>query len=124
MKAIMVREYGGPEVMKLEEAPGLKPDAGQVKIRVKAVGVNPVEAYMRSGAFKPPLPFTPGTDAAGTVEAVGEGVAGIKAGDRVYTSGTLTGAYAEETLCKESQAHVLPDNVSFAQGACLGVRIG
>ena len=59
MKAIVVREYGDPEVMKLEEMPGLKPEAGQLKVKVKAVGVNPVEAYMRSGAFyKPPLPFT------------------------------------------------------------------
>ncbi len=122
MKAIVVREYGEPEVMKLEDVPGLKPDIGQVKVKIKAVGVNPVEAYMRSGSFyKPPLPFTPGSDAAGVVDSVGEGVTQVKAGDRVYTAGTLTGAYAEEALCKESQVHLLPENVSFAQGACLGV---
>jgi NADPH:quinone reductase len=122
MKAIVVREYGDPEVMKLEDAPDLKPDIGQVKVKIKAVGVNPVEVYMRSGSFyKLPLPFTPGSDAAGVVDSVSEGVTKVKAGDRVYTAGTLTGAYAEEALCKESQVHILPENVSFAQGACLGV---
>jgi len=122
MKAIVVREYGEPEVMKLEDLPDLKPDIGQVRVKVKAVGVNPVEAYMRAGSFyKLPLPFTPGSDAAGVVDAVGDGVTKVKAGDRVYTAGTLTGAYAEVALCMESQVHILPENVSFAQGACLGV---
>ena len=76
MKAIRVHQFGGPEVLKLEEIPTPKPEAGQVLLRVRAVGVNPYDTYMRAGtyAIKPPLPYTPGSDAAGTVEAVGSGV--------------------------------------------------
>src|ERR1700758_4886760 len=85
MKAIQVHEFGGPEVLKLEEIPTPKPAAGQVLVKVHAAGVNPYDTYMRTGtyAMKPPLPYTPGSDAAGVVEAVGEGVKKLKAGDRV-----------------------------------------
>ena len=123
MKAIRVHETGGPEVMKLEEVPDLKPGPGQVVVRVKAAGVNPVDTYIRAGAHavKPPLPYTPGMDAAGDVESVGEGVTRVAIGDRVYTSSTLTGAYAEQVLCDESQVHPLPENVSYAQGAAVNV---
>jgi NADPH:quinone reductase len=123
MKAIRVHEFGLPDVLKLEETRDLKPDATQVLIKVKAIGVNPVEAYVRSGSYarKPNLPYTPGTDAAGVVEDVGSGVTKFKAGDRVYTSGTVTGAYAELALCTESQVHPLPEHASFEQGAALGV---
>ncbi|OFW13628.1 MAG: quinone oxidoreductase [Acidobacteria bacterium RIFCSPLOWO2_12_FULL_67_14] len=124
MKAIVVREFGGPEVMKLEEAPAPSPGAGQVLIRVKAAGVNPVDTYVRAGTYarKPALPFTPGSDVAGVVEAVGPKVTTLKAGDRVYTHDTAgTGAYTEMTICDEAQAHPLPARVSFAQGAAVGV---
>ena len=119
MKAIRVHEFGGPEVLRLEEAPEPKPSAGQVLVRVRAAGVNPVDTYIRSGvhAVKPALPYTPGLDAAGEVEAVGEGVTRFSAGQRVYTAGSLTGTYAELALCEESQCHTLPERVSFAQGA-------
>ena len=119
MKAIRVHEFGGPEVLRLEETPEPKPSAGQVLVRVRAAGVNPVDTYIRSGvhAVKPALPYTPGLDAAGEVEAVGEGVTRLAAGQRVYTAGSLTGAYAELVLCEESQCHPLPERVSFAQGA-------
>jgi NADPH2:quinone reductase len=119
MKAIRVDQFGGPEVLKLEEIPAPKPDAGQVLLRVRAVGVNPYDTYMRAGtyAIKPPLPYTPGSDAAGTIEAVGTGVTKVKPGDRVYTAQTLTGAYAECALALEGQVYRLPDNVSFEQGA-------
>ena len=122
MKAIRVHEFGGPEVLKLEELPDLRPEKGQVVIQVRAVGVNPVEAYMRTGtyAMKPTLPYTPGNDAAGIVKSVGEGVIAVKPGDRVYASGSLTGTYAEQTLCNESQVHPLPSNVTLEQGAALG----
>lgn len=123
MKSIRVHEFGGPEALKLEDVTGLKPGAGQVVVQVKAAGVNPYDTYMRQGtyAIKPPLPYTPGSDAAGIVEAVGEGVAGIAPGDRVYTGGTLTGAYAEQTLAEAWQVHPLPARVSFDQGAGVNV---
>ena len=123
MKAIRVHEFGGPEVMKLEEVPNLTAGPGQVVVSVKAVGVNPVDSYIRSGtyALKPPLPYTPGMDAAGTVEAVGEGVESVEVGERVYVAGTLSGAYAEQALCDASQVHHLPERVSFAQGAGVNV---
>ena len=91
MKAIRVHEFGPPEVMKLEEAADLRPGPGQVLVRIKAAGVNPVDAYVRSGIYarRPALPYTPGADAAGVVEAVGEGVSRVAAGARVFLSGTL-----------------------------------
>jgi NADPH:quinone reductase len=126
MKAIQVHEFGGPEVLKLEEMPTLKPAPGQVLVRVRAAGVNPYDTYMRAGtyAIKPPLPYTPGSDAAGTVEAVGGGVTKVKPGDRVYTATTISGAYAEYALALESQLHPLPEKISFAQGAGLWVPYG
>jgi NADPH2:quinone reductase len=126
MKAIRVHEFGSPEVLKLEEIPTPKPGAGQVLLRVRAIGVNPYDTYMRAGtyAIKPPLPYTPGSDAAGTIEAVGSGVTKVKPGDRVYTAKTVTGAYAEYALALEEQVHSLPDNVSFEQGAGVWVPYG
>jgi len=126
MKAIQAAEFGGPEVLKLKEVPTPKPEAGQVLIKVHAVGVNPYDTYMRSGtyAIKPPLPYTPGSDAAGVVEAVGGAVKNVKPGDRVYTAKTITGAYAEYTLTLEAQAQKLPDNISCEQGAGVWVPYG
>jgi NADPH2:quinone reductase len=123
MKAIRVNDFGGPEVLKLEDVADLQAGAGQAVVRVKAVGVNPYDTYMRQGtyAIKPPLPYTPGSDAAGTVDSVGDGVEGLAPGDRVYVGGTLTGAYAEQTLAEAWQVHPLPPNVSFAQGAGINV---
>ena len=119
MKAIRVHEFGPPEVMKWEEIPDPQPGERQVVVRVGAAGVNPVETYIRSGAYArlPALPFTPGNDGAGTVEAVGEGVEKVKAGERVFLTGTLSGSYAEKALCLETQVHPLPEKISFAQGA-------
>jgi len=126
MKAIQVHEFGGPEVLKLEQIQTPQPAAGQVLVRVHAAGVNPYDTYMRNGtyAIKPPLPHTPGSDAAGTVEAVGSGVAKVKPGDRIYVAKTVTGAYAEYTIALESQVHRLPEKVSFTQGAGVWVPYG
>lgn len=128
MKAIVVREFGPAEVMKLEEVPTPSPGPGQVLVRVHAIGVNPVEVYIRSGAYarKPSLPYTPGTDVAGIVDAVGSDVTGAKKGDRVYTHGAAAGygGYGELTVCDHAQVHPLPDTVSFAQGAAMGVPYG
>jgi len=126
MKAILVREFGGPEVLKLEDVPTPRPAAGQVLVRIHAAGVNPYDTYMRNGAYaiKPPLPYTPGSDGAGVVEAVGEGVNKVKPGDRVYLAKTVTGAYAEYALTLESQVHPLPAKVTYAQGAGVWVPYG
>jgi NADPH:quinone reductase len=126
MKAIQVKKFGGPEVLECVEIPTPKPGPGQILVRVHAAGVNPYDTYMRAGtyAIKPPLPYTPGSDAAGTVEAVGDGVKKVKAGDRVYSAKTITGAYAEYSLLDESQAFALPANTSFSQGAGLYVPYG
>ena len=126
MKAILVHEFGGPEVLKLAEVPTPGPGAGQVLVRIHAAGVNPYDTYMRTGNYsiKPPLPYTPGSDGAGLIEAVGEGVTRVKPGDRVYTAKTLTGAYAEYALALESQVHPLPEKISFAQGAGVWVPYG
>jgi NADPH:quinone reductase len=128
MKAIRVKELGGPEVLKLEEVPDLKPGAGQVVVCMRAVGVNPVDAYMRAGTYprKPTLPYTPGADGAGTIESVGPAAASgatarFKPGDRVYIAGSLSGAYAEQSLCEERFVFPLPAHVSFAQGAAMNV---
>lgn len=123
MKAIVAHEFGGPEMLKLEEVPKMSPGPGQVLIRVKAAGVNPVDTYIRSGTYarKPELPYTPGTDCGGIVEAVGQGVTRVKPGDRVYTGGSISGTYAEFALAQALQVHPLPQKLSYAQGA--GVHV-
>jgi NADPH:quinone reductase len=126
MKAIRVHEFGNPEVLKLEEVATPKPSAGQVLVRIHAAGVNPYDTYMRAGtyALKPKLPYTPGSDGAGVVEAVGEGVTKVKRNDHVYTARTLTGAYAEYALALEEQLHPLPAKVDFKRGAGIWVPYG
>jgi NADPH2:quinone reductase len=128
MKAIRVHEFGGPAVLKLEDVPDPKPGPADVVVRVRAAGVNPVDAYMHSGTYarKPPLPYTPGQDGAGEIQSVGADVKQFKAGDRVYICGvgnTAAGAgtYAEAALCTPQQLHRLPARVTFGQGAALGV---
>ena len=122
MKAIRVHEFGGAEVLQIEEVPKPQPGAGQVLVRMGAIGVNPVETYIRAGtyAYKPALPYTPGNDGAGPVEQVGPDVNEFKPGDRVYIAGSISGTYAEFALCRTEQVHPLPANASFAQGAAMG----
>ena len=122
MKAIRVNEFGGPEVLRLEEVVTPQPAPGQVLIRMHAIGVNPVETYIRAGTYArlPALPYTPGNDGAGVVEQIGDSVTEFKLGDHVYTAGSLSGTYAEFALCRTDQVHRLPENTSFAQGAAMG----
>jgi NADPH:quinone reductase len=119
MRAIRVQTFGGPEVLKVENVPDPAAGPGQVVVAVKAAGVNPVDTYIRSGVYarKPALPYTPGTDAGGIVESVGAQVSDVKAGDRVYLSGALTGTYGEKALCDAARVHPLPERVSFGQAA-------
>jgi NADPH2:quinone reductase len=127
MRAVVAREFGGPEVLKVEEVPDPTVGPGQVLVAVRAIGVNPFDTYMRTGnyATRPPLPYTPGADAAGTVEAVGAEIRTIRAGARVYTGGTAVhksyGAYAEKIVCEPHQIHPLPERLTFAQGAGIDV---
>jgi NADPH2:quinone reductase len=123
MKAIVVEQFGAPDVLRLVDVPDPRPGPHEVVVRVRAIGVNPVDAYRRSGQYGrlPPLPFTPGSDAAGEIEAVGDEVRRWRPGDRVYTDHTVSGAYASRVRCREDQVHPLPEVASFAQGAALGV---
>ncbi len=127
MQAIVVQDFGGPDVLRLEERPDPQPGPGEVRVRVRAVGVNPYDTYMRAGgyAITPPLPYTPGADAAGEVDAIGDGVTGVTIGARVYTGGTVAseawGAYASHVVCRPDQVHPLPDRLDFAQGASINI---
>ena len=126
MRVIRAHEFGVPEVMRLEEVPQPVAGPGQVVVRLSAIGVNPVDTYIRSGLYRPDmkLPYTPGIDGAGVIVVVGDGVKHRRVGERVYVMWSLSGTYAEEVLCAESQVHPLPEKISFSQGAALGVPYG
>lgn len=119
MKAIIVREFGAADVMKLEEIAAPEPSENQVLVSIKAAGVNPVDTYIRAGNYaqKPDLPYTPGKDGAGIVEKIGENVTKFKTGDRVLTADAGSGTYAESGVFDEDKLVRLPENVSFEQGA-------
>ncbi|XP_060248434.1 quinone oxidoreductase isoform X1 [Meriones unguiculatus] len=124
MRAIRVFEFGGPEVLKLRSDVAVPvPQGHQVLIKVHACGVNPVETYIRSGAYsrKPVLPYTPGTDVAGVIESVGDSVSAFKKGDRVFCSNTVSGGYAEFALAADDTVYPLPETLDFRQGAALGI---
>ncbi len=116
MKAIQIHETGGPEVLKLAELPIPPPGPGQVLIRVEAVGVNFIEIYFRKGTYKAALPFTPGSEAAGTVEELGPGVTGFAAGDAVASVSVL-GSYAEYALVPAASLVKVPAGLSMQQAA-------
>jgi NADPH2:quinone reductase len=126
MKAIVVHEFGLPEVMKLEEIPTPKPGPGQAVVRIHAAGVNPFDTYMRAGtyAIKPQLPYVPGGEGAGVVDSVGDGVTKFKPGDRVYVGHPVSGTYAQYCLALESQLHRLPERTTYSQGAGVYVACG
>ncbi|MGF1634866.1 MAG: NADPH:quinone reductase [Phycisphaerae bacterium] len=137
MQAILIESNGGPDVLTLRDLPDPQPGPGQVRVDVRAAGVNPVDTYLRAGTppYTRPTPFVPGFDAAGVVSAIGEGVTGWMPGQRVYTFGVATppgapgtsnlnGAYASQVLVEPGQLQHLPEGVSFEAGACLGVPCG
>ena len=123
MKSIRIEQFGPSSVLRAQTVPELLARPGEIRVGLKAIGVNPVDTYIRSGghAVKPALPYTPGGDGAGVVLEVGPDVSGFHPGQRVYLTGSLTGTYAEEALCAPKHLHPLPDPVSFEQGAALGV---
>jgi NADPH2:quinone reductase len=118
MKAIRVHETGGAEKLLYEDIPVPSPGPGQALVRIRAIGVNFIDVYFRTGLYKSPLPFTPGMEAAGTVEAVGEGVTGVKLGDRVAYARVL-GAYAEYSVVNASQLVPVPDAVDAELAAAV-----
>lgn len=125
MKAIRVHNFGGSEQLKCEnDVPRPRPENNQVLVKVKAVGVNPLDSYVRTGGFGPqPFPYIPGMDFAGVVEQVGAKVSAVKRGDRVYGSTTdvMNNAYAEYVAVKENFVHPLPDELTYSQGAAIPV---
>jgi NADPH2:quinone reductase len=117
MKAIRVHSVGGPEALRLEDVPDPSPKAGEALVRVEAAGVNFIEVYFRTGAYKPAAyPFTPGGEAAGVVEAVGAGVTDVAPGDRVATV-NAQGAYAEKTIVPAARLVRVPEAVTSRQAA-------
>jgi NADPH:quinone reductase len=121
MKAIKMTSYGGPEVLKLEEASIGQPKKGEALVQVKAAGINFIDIYQRRGTYPVKLPYIPGLEASGIVEAVGEGVTNVKPGDRVaYVH--EPGSYAERTIVAADHLIPLPSNVSFEQGAAFPLQ--
>jgi NADPH:quinone reductase len=125
---IQVSEFGGPEVLRYQELPVPDPGAGQVRVRMRAIGVNPADTYIRTGTyafFTPELPYTPGFDGAGVVDAAGAGVDALAPGERVFVGalGTpgFSGAYAELAVVDAAGVHPLPSSLSYGQGAAVGV---
>jgi NADPH2:quinone reductase len=116
MKLIQVAQTGGPEELRLVDAPVPSPGPGQALIKVAASGVNFIDVYFRIGLYKADLPLTPGNEAAGTVEAVGDGVTELKPGDRV-AYGMFRGSYAQYTVVPAAQLVKLPDSVDTKTAA-------
>ncbi len=116
MKQIQIAQYGGPDAMKLVDAPTPSPGPGQALVKIAAAGVNFIDVYFRSGLYKADLPFTPGSEGSGVVEAVGANVTEVKPGDRVAYAMTR-GSYSEYALVPGAQAVTLPDSVDFDTAA-------
>ena len=119
--AIRVHETGGPDVLRWEEVEVGEPGAGQVTLRQEAAGLNYIDVYHRIGLYPQPLPFTPGVEGAGVVEAVGPGVTGLKAGDRVAYAGP-TGGYAEVRVIDADRLVKAPDSISCEQAASMMLK--
>ncbi len=129
MKAVRMHNYGGPEVLRFEDAPRPMPDSGELLVRVYAASVNAIDWKIRAGylkdVFPVPLPFIPGWDVSGVVEAVGSGVTKLKKGDEVYARPDVAhngkGAYAEYVVLKESEAALKPKSVDHVHAAAIPV---
>ncbi len=123
MRAVRVQKFGGPDVLQVEAGIPIPPiGESQVLVRVVYAGVNPVETYIREGQYSrlPELPYVPGSDASGYVEALGRRVAGLRLGQRVFVTHRNSGSYAEYLVCEDANVFPLHPRLSFAQGAALG----
>jgi NADPH2:quinone reductase len=118
VKAMRVQEVGGPEVLRIHDLPVPEPQAGQARVRLEAIGINYIDVYQRSGLYSMNLPFTPGQEGAGTVEAVGPDVSEVKVGDRVGWAG-VTGSYAEQALIPAARLVPLPQGISARDAAAV-----
>ena len=118
MRAVRIHEFGGPEVLRLEELPVPEPGAGQVRVKVEAAGVNFIDIYQRGGVYKNALPYTLGMEGAGSVEAVGDGVADLSVGDRVAWS-SVSGSYATQVIAPADKLVKMPDSIDFQKAAAV-----
>lgn len=118
MRTIQIHETGGPDVLQLGESAPPEPGPGQVRVRVAAAGLNYIDTYHRTGLYTLPLPFTPGLEFAGTIEAVGPGVTGWSVGERVATASGI-GAYAEQALAPAARLVRMPESVDLKRGAAV-----
>ena len=116
MKAVRVREHGGPDVLRVETVPDPTPGAGEVLVQLESIGVNFIDCYFRKGQYKTALPYTPGSEGAGVVVAIGSGVTEVTVGDRVASQNFL-GAYAELAIARADRLVVLPEGVASRDGA-------
>src|SRR3982751_430868 len=116
--AIRVHQTGGPDVLQWEEVEVEEPGPGEVRLRQEAVGLNYIDVYHRTGLYPQPLPFIPGVEGAGVVEAVGTGVDSLQAGDRVAYAGPI-GGYAEQRLIAADRLVRLPDSISAEHAAAM-----
>lgn len=123
MNVIEVREFGDPGVLQPAQREVPAPEHDEVLLEVEAIGVNPVDTYVRAGTYPvlPELPYVPGKDVAGRIIEVGDSVKRWRQGDRVYSAGTRSGGYAQYAVCHQSQVFSLPENMDFAAGAAVGV---
>ncbi len=121
MKAIQVHTPGGPEALRYADAPRPEPEPGMVRVRLAAVGVNFIDIYQRLGQYKMPIPFIPGVEGAGTVDALGQGVDGLREGQRVAW-GMVNGSYAEYAVVPASKLVPVPDAIDDQQAAALMVQ--
>jgi NADPH2:quinone reductase len=121
VKAMVIREYGGPDAMKWEDVSIGDPGPGDARVKHAAIGINFVDTYNRTGLYKAPLPFTPGAEGAGTVISVGEGVTHVKAGDRVAYFGPQ-GSYAEERIIAADRLIRIPDELDFKTAAAMTLK--
>src|SRR3954463_5953173 len=111
MNSIRVHKTGGPEVLRIEELPDPAPGPGELLVNIEAIGVNFLEIYQREGLYTVPRPFTPGSEGAGTVRALGSGVADFRVGDRVVSQ-SMRGAYASRAVVPAERAIKIPDGVT------------
>ena len=121
-RTVIIEGHGGPEVLKLVDRPVGAPGPGQIRITHKAVGLNFIDVYQRNGLYKVQLPAALGMEAAGVVEAVGEGVTHLKPGDRAAYAATPAGAYAEARVMPAAQVCPLPDGITFDDGAAMMLK--